>query len=103
MHTLEYNIKMTLRELGEEGVYWVRVAQDTDWCEHGNGRFGSMKHRGFLGQLRDKKGSAAWSYLVHEGQSSLYDSIAVVRNTDLSHYVTIISKFLCSVLSLCLG
>jgi FAD synthase len=28
-HTLEYNIKMKSKELGEEGVYWIRVAQDT--------------------------------------------------------------------------
>jgi len=26
---LEYNIKMKLKELGEEGVYWIHVAQDT--------------------------------------------------------------------------
>jgi hypothetical protein len=26
---LEYNIKMELKELGEECVYWIRVAQDT--------------------------------------------------------------------------
>jgi hypothetical protein len=28
-HTLEYNIKMKLKELGEESVHWIRVAQDT--------------------------------------------------------------------------
>jgi hypothetical protein len=62
-----------------------------------------MKRRGFLDQLRNKKGSAPWSYLVSEGQSIPYGSAVVVRNTDPSHYVTVIPKFLCSGLSLCLG
>ena len=62
-----------------------------------------MKLREFLNQLWNTKGSAARSYLVSEGQSSLEGSAAVVRNTDPSHYVTIIPKFLCSGLSLCLG
>jgi hypothetical protein len=72
-------------------------------CEYGSGLFGSVKRRGFLDQLRNKKDSAAWSYLVNEGQSSVYDIVAVVRNKDPSHYFAVIPKFLCSGLSLCLG
>jgi hypothetical protein len=56
---------MKLRELGEEGVYWIYVAQDRGCCEHGSGLFGSVKHRGYLDQQRNKKGSAEWSYLVN--------------------------------------
>ena len=56
-------------------------------CEHGSGIFGSMKGREFLYQLRNKKGSAAMSYLINEGQSSLCGSAAVVTNTDPCTYL----------------
>jgi len=49
---MEYNIKMKLKELGEEGLYWIRVAQ-AGCCEGGSGIFGSTKRRGFLDQLRN--------------------------------------------------
>jgi hypothetical protein len=44
------NIKMDLRKVGWEGVYWIHLAQDRDrWrgsCEHGNEPSDSIKSGG---------------------------------------------------------
>jgi hypothetical protein len=48
----EDNIKITLREIGWEGVEWIHLAQDRDqWrdsCQRGNEPSGSTKGREFL-------------------------------------------------------
>jgi len=31
VHRHENNIRMDLREIGWEGVYWIHLAQDKDW------------------------------------------------------------------------
>jgi hypothetical protein len=54
----EDNIKMDLREIGIDGVNWIRLAQDNvQWrtCENGNEPSVSIKKAGFFYKLSDNQ------------------------------------------------
>jgi hypothetical protein len=47
-HRWEDNVRMELSEMGWEGVDWIHLAQDRDYCEHGNEPSGCVKGGNFL-------------------------------------------------------
>jgi hypothetical protein len=52
----EDNIKLDFRDIGIDGVNWIRLAQDRvmmRFCEHGDEPSGSMKEGHFFDKLSD--------------------------------------------------